>query len=220
VIGFAETLDHKKGNKFMRQTKSNFKTNVIYGMVVAFPFTIILIILVKLVDILRRIATFIGLESALAASIAIVLAVSLLFIIFYAVGAFMHTKIGALSFKSLEKKIFIQLPGYKIISNMLKGLADDKIESYRPALVQLCQFGASVFCFVMEENDNSTVTVFVPSVPTMTIGNLHVVELDRITFLEAKHREVVNCITDWGVGSKEIIGGAEVKGILKKAKNC
>jgi len=196
----------------MRQTKSNFKTNVIYGMAVAFPFAIIFIILVKLVEILRRIATFIGLESAFAASIAVVLAVSLLLVIFYAVGAFMHTKIGALSFKSLEKKIFIQIPGYKIISNMLKGFAEDKIESYRPALVQLSQPGASVFCFVMEENDNRTVTVFIPSVPTMTIGNLYVVELDRVTFLEAKHREVINCISDWGVGSKEIIGRAEVKG--------
>jgi uncharacterized membrane protein len=196
----------------MRKTKSNFKANVIYGLVVAFPFAITFVILEKVVDTLRRIATFIGLESAFAASIAIVLAVSLFLILFYAIGAFMHTKIGALSFKSLEKKIFMQIPGYEIISNMLKGFAEDKIESYRPALVQLCHPGDSVFCFVMEENDNRTVTVFVPSVPTMTIGNLHVVELDRVTFLEAKHREVINCITDWGVGSNEIIGRAEVKG--------
>jgi hypothetical protein len=73
----------------------------------------------------------------------------------------MHTKIGSLSFERLEKKIFIQIPGYKIISNMLKGFTEDKIKAYRRGLVQLYQPGTSVFCFVMAENDNNTMTVFV-----------------------------------------------------------
>jgi len=195
----------------MKLTKSGFKTNVIYGMIVAFPFAIIFILLEKLVKFLRGVATIIGLESAFAASLAVVLAMLFLLIAFYAVGAFMQTKIGALSFERLEKKIFLQIPGYKIISNMLKGFTEEKIKAYRPALVQLYQPGASVFCFVMEENDNNTMTVFVPSVPTMTIGGLHVVEPDRVTFLDVKHREIVECISEWGIGSNKIVGLANVK---------
>jgi len=195
----------------MKQTKSNFKTNVIYGIIVAFPFAIIFIILEKLVNFLRGVATLIGLDSTFAASLAVILAVVFLLIVFYAIGAFMHTKIGSLSFERLEKKIFIQIPGYKIISNMLKGFTEDKIKAYRPALVQLYQPGTSVFCFVMEENDNNSMTVFVPSVPTLTVGSLHVVEPDLVTFLEVKHREIVDCMTEWGIGSNKIVGLAALK---------
>ena len=195
----------------MKLTKSGFKINVIYGIIVAFPFAIIFIILEKLVNFLRGVATLIGLDSTFAASLAVILAVVFLLIVFYAIGAFMHTKIGSMSFQRLEKKIFIQIPGYKIISNMLKGFTEDKIKAYRPALVQLYQPGTSVFCFVMEENDNNSMTVFVPSVPTLTVGSLHVVEPDRVTFLEVKHREVVDCITEWGVGSNKIVGLADIK---------
>jgi uncharacterized membrane protein len=195
----------------MKPNKSRFKINVIYGMIVAFPFAIIFITLEKLVAFLRGVSKYIGLESTFAASLAIVIALLFLLIVFYALGALMHTKIGALSFERLEKKIFIQIPGYKIISNMLKGFTEDKIKAYRPALVQLYQPGTSVFCFVMEENDNNTMTVFVPSVPTLTVGSLHVVEPDRVVFLKVKHRDIVDCITGWGVGSNKIITLADIK---------
>ena len=195
----------------MKSSKSRFKTNIIYGIIVAFPFAIIFIILEKLVNFLQRISTLIGLDSTFAASLAVILAVVFLLIVFYAIGALMHTKIGSLSFERLEKKIFIQIPGYKIISNMLKGFTEDKIKAYRPALVQLYQPGTSVFCFVMETNDNNTMTVFVPSVPTLTVGSLHIVEPDRVTFLEVKHKDIVACMTEWGIGSNKIVGLAEVK---------
>jgi uncharacterized membrane protein len=195
----------------MKPNKTKFKTNVIYGILIAFPFAIIFITLEKLVNFLRGVSKFIGLESTFAASIAIILALLILLIVFYALGALMHTRIGTLSFERLERKIFIQVPGYKIISNMLKGFAEDKSKAYRPALVQLYQPGTSVFCFVMETNDNNTMTVFVPSVPTLTVGSLHVVEPDRVTFLEVKHKDIVACMTEWGIGSNKIVGLAEVK---------
>ena len=190
----------------MKPSTSRFKTNVIYGMIVAFPFAIIFITLEKLVNLLQGVSRFIGLESTFAASLAIFLALLFLLIVFYALGALMHTKIGALSFERLEKKIFTQIPGYKIISNMLKGFTEDKIKAYRPALVQLYQPGTSVFCFVMEGNDNNTMTVFVPSVPTLTVGSLHVVDPDLVTFLEVRHKEIVDCITEWGIGSNRVVG--------------
>ncbi len=58
----------------------------------------------------------------------------------------------------------------------------------------------------MDENDNDTLTVFVPSVPAITLGALHIVERNRVTLLDASHLQIVNCITEWGVGSSRFIG--------------
>lgn len=64
-------------------------------------------------------------------------------------------------------------------------------------------FGAGI---AMEENDNGTVTLFVPSVPAITAGGLHIVEQNRVTLLDVSHLDVVKCITEWRMGSNRIVG--------------
>ena len=66
--------------------------------------------------------------------------------------------------------------------------------------------GVSRLGFIMEENDNDTVTIFVPTPPTPTLGRLYIVERSRVTLLDASHVDVIKCITDWGIGSDKFIG--------------
>ena len=190
----------------MKESKSSVKTNLIYGSIVIVPVVVVVVVLAKFIEILEKVAKAVGLHSTFGAGIAIFLSVILLFALCYGVGALVQTKIGALSFNKFEKKVLMPIPGYNIISNILKGFAEEKIEAYRPALVQLGQPGTSMFGFVMEENGNDTTTVFVPSVPAITVGALHIVERSRVTLLEASHLEIVNCITEWGSGSSKFIG--------------
>jgi uncharacterized membrane protein len=189
----------------MKKSKPSVKTKLIYGVIVIGPIAVIIIVLVKLVEILEKVAKAVGLHSTFGAGLAIFLSLVLLLVICYGVGVLVHTQIGSLSFNKFEKSVLLQIPGYSIISNILKGFAEEKVESYLPALIQLGQEGTGVLGFVMEKNDNDTITVFVPSVPAITIGSLHIVERKRVTFLEASHLEIVNCITEWGVGSNKFI---------------
>jgi uncharacterized membrane protein len=189
----------------MKKSKSHIKTNLIYGLFVVVPIAIIFVLLVKVVEILRIVAKTVGLDSAFGAGVAIFLSLVLLLFLCYAAGYVVRTKIGAWSFDKFEKKLLLQIPGYQIISNILKGLVEEQTKEYKPALIQLGPPGTSVLGFVMEENDNDTLTVFVPSVPAITIGGLHIVERKRVNMLEASHLEVVNCITEWGAGSNKFI---------------
>jgi uncharacterized membrane protein len=47
--------------------------------------------------------------------------------------------------------------------------------------------------------------VYVPSVPVLTVGNLFVVERERVTRLKAGAKEVADCISQWGLGSDKIV---------------
>jgi uncharacterized membrane protein len=187
------------------KTKSVFRTNVIYGVLVLVPAAIIVLLLAKIVEVLEAIGEPLNLQSTLSVVLAIILAFLLLLLLCFILGAFVRTRIGSWSLERFEHKVLKQIPGYEIISNMLKGFAEKKT-AYRGALVQLYGSGTAVLGFVMEENENDSMTVFVPAVPTMTVGSLHVVDRERVTILEAGSMDVTNCISQWGIGSKKILG--------------
>jgi uncharacterized membrane protein len=193
----------------MKKTQSVFRTNVIYGLLVLIPSAIIVLLLAKIVEILETIAKPLNLQSAISVIGAIILALLLVLLLCFVVGAFVRTKLGSWSLERFERTILKQIPGYEIISNALKGFAE-KRTAYRAALVRLYGPGTAVLGFVMEENDNGSVTVFVPSVPTLTVGSLHVVDRARVTMLEAGSIDVTNCISQWGIGSQKILGGSHL----------
>lgn len=115
-----------------------------------------------------------------------------------------RTGFGTWSFERLENKVLKQIPGYQIISRALKGFAAEET-AYPKALVHLLGSEAAVLGFVMEENDNGSVTVFVPSSPVITVGTVYIVNRSRVTILEASTMEIADCISQWGIGSRKIL---------------
>jgi uncharacterized membrane protein len=189
----------------MKKSKNWFKTNIVYGLIVLIPVAVLIALIEKLVEILEKLAVSLNLDSALGAGGAVVIAFLLLLLVCLALGAVVRTKIGALSFEKLENAVLQHLPGYELIGNVLKGFAKDK-NAYPAVMVCLHGLGSAVFGLLMEEHENGVLTVFLPSAPALTVGSLHVVERDRVTFLDADTVEVVNCISQWGIGSEKALG--------------
>ena len=187
------------------KNKSTFKTNIIYGVLVIVPLSVIFLLLFKVVEILDKIAKPLGLESYLGASLAVVIGILIVLIACYVIGALVRTGVGSWSFERLEKSLLEKIPGYPIISSALKGFAADET-AYPSALVDLFGSGVSVFCFVMEENDNGSMTIFVPSSPAITVGTVYIVDRSRVTILDATARDLADSISQWGVGSRKVIG--------------
>lgn len=189
----------------MKKSKNWFKTNIVYGLIVLIPVAVLIALIEKLVEILEKLAVSLNLDSALGAGVAVVIAFLLLLLVCLVIGAVVRTKIGALSFEKLENAVLQHLPGYELIGNVLKGFAKDK-NAYPAVMVCLHGPGSAVFGLLMEEHENGVLTVFLPSAPALTVGSLHVVERDRVTFLDADTVEVVNCISQWGIGSEKALG--------------
>jgi uncharacterized membrane protein len=191
----------------MKNSKSWFKTNLGYGLVVIVPLAILLLLLAKIVELLQMAAAAMELETALGAGAAIVLAFALVLLACVGIGAIVRTRLGTMSFQKVEQMLLRHIPGYELLGNILKGFAQDQ-SAYPAVMLQLHGPGSAVFGLVMEEHDNGVLTVFVPSAPALTVGTLHVVEKDRVTFLETSPVDVANCISQWGIGSGQALGGA------------
>jgi len=189
----------------MKQPGYSFKTNLLYGLVVIVPLAVLVLLIAKVVEILQTIALSLKLESTVGAGLAIVIALLLLLLVCLGIGAMVRTKIGTWSFKKLEQAILRRVPGYELLGNILKGFAKER-DAYPAVLVNLHGPGSAVFGLVMEENQNGVLTVFLPSAPALTVGSLHIVERDRVTFLDASTVEVANCISQWGIGSQKVLG--------------
>ena len=191
-----------------KKSRHSTAGTVIYGLFILVPITVVFLLLVKLTEILEKIAAPLGLESsfgaAIALLIAVIAAVLVVGLLSWIAGAMMRRLV---SFQKFESTILDQIPGYQIVANVVKGFSDDGA-SYSPALIELQGAGVAAFGFVMEEHESGKATVYIPTTPVLTVGAIYVVERDRITLLDAGASEVVDCISQWGVGSKKVISGA------------
>jgi uncharacterized membrane protein len=181
---------------------------VIYGLIVIVPIGVVFLLLVKLTEILEKVAAPLGLESNFGAAIALVIAIFaaalLVLLVGWIVGSIMRRLV---SYQKFETTILNQVPGYQIIANIAKGFVEGEV-SYPPALVELHGPGVHVIGFVMEEHAYDRVTVYVPSVPVPTVGNIYVVKRERLTILDARGTDVTDCFSQWGIGSGKIVSDA------------
>jgi uncharacterized membrane protein len=189
----------------MKKSGYSFKSNFVYGLMVVIPLGVLVLLIAKVVEILQSVALSLNLDSTANAAFAIVTALVLLLLVCFGIGTMVRTRIGSWSFEKIEQAIFRRLPGYEFVGNILKGFAKEK-DAYPAVMVHLHGPGSAVFGLVMEENQNGVLTVFIPSAPALTVGSLHVVQRDRVTFLEASTPDVINSISQWGIGSQKILG--------------
>jgi len=65
-----------------------------------------------------------------------------------------------------------------------------------------------VLAFIVEEHDNGDYTVFVPTAPTPTIGTIYFLKREKVRKLDVPMAAGVDCIMQWGVGSKSLLAKA------------
>jgi uncharacterized membrane protein len=200
VADFPPSVEGEK----MQRNASTLKTNIIYGLITLIPISIVFLVLAKMVEILEAIADSLGIDSVVGVVLAIVLTLVLFIGLCFGVGALVRTRIGSLSMDKLEQKVFNQIPGYKIANNILKGFLRQE-RAYHPAMIQLNAEGSAALGFVMEENQNGTMTVFVPASPAITTGRVYVVADDRVCVLDISAMEFIDSLSQWGIGMGKLL---------------
>lgn len=193
----------------MNSLASRIRTNIIYGAVALLPLAVLVYVLAQLFGFLKALseplAPYLGTYPYLGTMLLIIVTVFMLVVFCYLVGALVSTQIGVLSFEKFERRLRDIIPGYEIITNLVRGIAGDKI-TYPPALVTLMAPGTAVLGFVMEDDGDPYLTVFVPTAPIMTAGAIHLVERSRVQLIERSSMDAANCITQWGLGLKKFRG--------------
>lgn len=187
---------------------------LISGVLVVAPIYLTVLLLLKaaksLLSIVQPVAKLLP-EWMPAAQI-----LSLLMIVFFCffIGLGMKTPIGRETWERMENSLFERLPGYALLRSLtqqLAGKTEDK--TWKPALAEIED--ALVPAFIIEELENGSFTVFVPSIPTPLAGAVYILTSDRVHPLDVPFTQAIKTISRWGSGSKDLLAAMKKeKGLM------
>lgn len=133
----------------------------------------------------------------------------LLLLVCYFTGLFVRTAFGARLKRWLERRWLDRIPGYRIIRRIInRYLGDESETAFRPVLVDLYGAGTLMVGFLVEDLGHGRASVFLPSVPAVTLGQLQIVPASRITALDAPLPAVAESLAMYGEGLGKLIQGA------------
>jgi uncharacterized membrane protein len=189
--------------------KDKFTKTLIHGAIAILPIGVVVFILIKLYVILKKILgpieDYFHLHYAIAAVLVLVISVFTILFVCYLLGYLLQTKLGSKLVDGIDSRARKALPGYEIISNTLKSRSANNI-AYPPALISLFSPGTETLGFIMEDDGGDYLTVFIPSVPIITVGAIHSVERSRVKLIAGSNIDAANCITKWGLGLSDLRG--------------
>ncbi len=195
----------------MKNQKLKYKNFFLDGIMFLLPIVLILFLLKFLLGIINEIITpityLLPQDSLFGIGATNIIALVILFLLVVVCGVLSHSRMGSIITDRLEGLVSKVVPGFSIIKNLFyeqKDVYDDK--KIKPALAKIDD--AWLFAFILEEkNDAGFVTVFVPSSPVPTSGNVYLMEEVQLKRLDISVRDTVRCITQLGIGSSKILEG-------------
>ncbi len=180
------------------------KSTLISGVLVILPFGLAAIILLKIVDMIRPLATTLISWMPHGLRFPTLIASLMLLLVCLAVGLLAQTRAGRGAGTSLENAILNRIPGYSMVRILTRRIGNvEESEEFSPALVEIED--ALVPGFVVEEHPDGRFTVFVPSAPTPAVGTVYIIARERVHILDASFMKTVKCVSSWGVGAKELV---------------
>ncbi len=199
----------------MNKEMEFIKTTIIAGLVVVLPILAVLALFAffmnTVIGIIAPIAGRLPIQTFGGYVWATLVTVFMLAAIAFMAGLFVQLRVGHLTQERVDKFLVKWLPGYQMVKNLTRQLVGHEGTEFAPALVDLQGSGAWVLGLIVEEPAEGQFTIFVPSSPAVTLGQVYFLPGDRVRRLEARLVDVVNSLTQWGVESKKFFPGPPKK---------
>lgn len=138
------------------------------------------------------------------------LAVLLFLFICYIIGAYSVTERGRRLMKEVELKLFKRVPGYTFIKEtILYFFRRSKVPFSVVALVRPYGNSTRQIAFVTEENSDNFYTVFIPTAPNPTSGNILILPRDQVEITKIPVDLAIKTIISCGINSEAMFESEE-----------
>jgi uncharacterized membrane protein len=180
------------------------KTTVIGGLVVILPVAVLLVLLERVVVAVRAalapLAAYLPVTVLLPALVATLILVAACFF----AGLAVRTRLGRTVGGVIERSVLERVPGYALLRSVSRRVVGG--EEGGPFAAALAEMGGGLVpCFLVEEHEDGSDTVFVPVVPTPTVGSVYILPRALVHRVDVPFRKAVKCVTQWGAGSGELL---------------
>src|SRR5271166_1418408 len=155
------------------------KTTLIGGILIILPIYVSILLLAKAIGGLMALVAPIAAGIPASAGIREVLSVIALAVVCFITGLIVRTGPGLRAKNAFEGAVISKLPGYTLLRGLTGRLAGQVDEpTFAPALVEIEE--ALVPALIIEELEDGSYTVLVPSVPTPMAGALYILPRERV----------------------------------------
>ncbi len=182
------------------------KKDLLTGFIVLLPMSLLVLVIAWLYRVIDNIVEPIA---ALYSAPNMITKLIVLIILILAVGFIgfaARTKPGVWFFTNLDKHVFCNIPGYKFIKSLIEPFTGstfkENVESV--ALVDIFDNGAYMTAFITDKGQKFT-TVFVPTGPNPTSGNIYHIPNKRVKPINAKVDDVLGSVVAVGAGSQKLL---------------
>lgn len=123
------------------------------------------------------------------------------------VGALVRTRLGGFIHTNLEHSIFNVAPGYSTIKDVVQQFFGTKKSPFSSvALARIFGNETLVTVFITDEHKESgMVTVFMPTGPNPTSGNIYHLKEEFIHRIDASVEDTMRSIISCGAGSTKLV---------------
>lgn len=195
----------------MKKLKEFFKSTVVGGLLVLLPVAIFLYALIwvfnLIVKAINPLAKIVMEQSALRPVVAHIVAIGLLIGICFLVGMLVRTKLGGWIYALIESNLLRKTPGYSMIKETVSQfLSKDRQSPFSSvALARIFGNDTLVSVFVTDRHADGSYTVFMPTGPNPTSGNIYHLPAENVYPVDVSIEDAMRSIISCGAGSATLV---------------
>lgn len=194
----------------MKNITSFIKTTFIGGLFFVIPVVLVIVLIGKALEILRKlvapIAANIPLEAIGGIAMARIIALFLLLLICFVAGLFAKTKKANAIKNWIENNILSHIPGYSLLKGMTESAIGLDSEDLKDVVLvdieEVWQIG-----FLMDEIDDDLSAVYIPGAPNPMSGDVFFVKKERLKKLDLPELSAMKIYKKLGLDAKKILNG-------------
>lgn len=188
----------------MRTLAEFTKTTLIGGVLIILPLYLAALLLAKTVKGMLALLSPVADQIPATVEFRQVLAIALLIAVCFIVGLIVRTGPGLRAKNAFERSVLEKLPGYTFLRGLAGRLTGRSEEhTLQPALVEIEE--ALVPALIVENLDDGSYTVLVPSAPTPMAGSIYILPRDRVHPVDIPLAKAIAVFSKWGTGAGEFV---------------
>ncbi len=194
----------------MNKIKSFFMTSLLGGIMVVLPVAILVAVFGWIfnfvTNLIQPMTNLLVATSDIREIVADILVIIVILAMCFIIGVTIRTKLGKFLFSTIENRLLKVAPGYTLIKETVLQILGNKKAPYSSvALVQIFESDTLMTAFVTDEHPDGSFSVFVPTGPNPTSGNIYHLEGKHVHPVDVPVEEAMRSIISCGSGSSRLI---------------
>jgi len=195
----------------MDKLQNFIRTSLIGGLIVVLPVAILLFTFTWLFQVTTNIIQpltdlFMKKSFSQAEIIADILVIILIILTCFVIGVLIKTAFGRFLHETLEQNFLRPLPGYSLVKEtVVQFIGNNQSPFSSVALVQIFENQTMMTAFVTDKHQDGSYTVFVPTGPNPTSGNIYHLQGQYVHHIDVTVEDAMRSIISCGAGSGKLI---------------